>query len=398
MANLIDIYRCSEIGNPDSIVTMFQGNLRLGIVRGGQLGRMLLQPCMSFGIKPLIMDIDPDAPCRDFCADFTIGDARDYNDLYSFGKKVDLLTVEVEDVNVKALYKLREEGVAVRPSPEIIQIIQDKGLQKEFFSRENIPTAEYKLVNSKEDIFALESWLPMVQKIRTSGYDGRGVKIVRKSADFDSILDGPSVLEKCVDIDKEISIIAARNGEGQVETFPAVEMVFNEKTNMLDFLFTPSSIPEGLSEKAENIAKEIVEKLALEGIIAVEMFLTKSGSILVNELAPRPHNSGHHTIESCDTSQFEQHIRAICNLPLGKTTLKSPAVMLNLVGEEGYSGPVRYKNIEQALKNPGVFVHRYGKKITRPNRKMGHITVINKELKKAKVVAQLIKDSVRIIA
>ncbi len=377
---------------------VFRGEIRLGIIQGGQLGRMLLQPCMNFGITPYVMDKDPEAPCRKFCEHFFQGDARKYEDVYEFGRRVDILTLEYEDVNLEALTQLEKDGILVYPSPAVIKIIQDKGLQTQFFKDNAIPTSEFVLIDSSDELRAHASLLPAYQKLRQSGYDGRGVMKIASESDLEAGFDAPSVLERSVPVTKEISVIVARNVSGHMETFPIVEMEFHSQANMLDFLFAPAELDDSVRRRAEQTAREIAQKIEVVGLLAVEMFVTPEAEVLVNELAPRPHNSGHHTIEANSTSQFEQHLRAILDLPLGSPAMRSPAVMVNLVGAEGFEGPVRYRGLEEVLALPGVHIHRYGKKCTRPFRKMGHVTVINDDIRAAKQIASEVQKKVRVEA
>ncbi|MCB9722220.1 MAG: 5-(carboxyamino)imidazole ribonucleotide synthase [Candidatus Omnitrophica bacterium] len=378
--------------------TFFGKEIRLGILRGGQLGRMLLQPCMNFGIIPHIMDIDESAPARPYCHQFSCGDAGNYDDVYRFGKGLDALTLEIEHVNLDALQQLQHDGVNVFPDPSLIEIVQDKGLQKQFYRDRGLPTADFFLVDSLKEWMQTDIAFPVVQKARREGYDGRGVAILNDPQDLGRAIDSPSVIETRVDIKKEISVLVARNQAGQVSTFPTVEMVFHEGVQMLDYLFAPARIPADQDREAVALAERLAREVGLVGLLAVEMFVTADDRILINEIAPRPHNSGHHTIEACRTSQFEQHIRSIFNLPLGSTELIAPAVMVNIVGEPGHSGPVAYIGIEPFLELPGVYIHRYGKKITRPHRKMGHVTVVRDSLDEALEIAQHIKEEVKAIS
>ncbi len=377
---------------------LFKGDLRLGIIQGGQLGRMLLQPCMNFGVTPYVMDKDPNAPCRSFCEHFFQGNARSYEDVCRFGEQVDILTLEYEDVNLEALTELERKGIQVHPSSAVVRIIQDKGLQKQFFSDNDIPTSEFRLLESGNELHKHASLLPAYQKLRKSGYDGRGVIKIASEAEMAQCFDEPSVIERCVEVEKEIAVIVARNIRGQMETFPVVEMVFHPQANMLDYLFAPAELEDTVRAEADRIARKIAREMGVVGVLAVEMFVTPRGEVLVNELATRPHNSGHHTIEANITSQFEQHLRAILDLPLGSPRMRSPAVMVNLVGERGFEGPVLYDGLEKILAWSGVYIHRYQKKNTRPFRKMGHVTVINDEIEKAKQIALKVKKTVGVRA
>ena len=374
-------------------------NLKLGIIAGGQLGKMLIQEASKWDIESYVMDNDENCPARSIASTFVKGSILDFEAVYQFGKLVDVLTFELENVNIQALKKLKSEGHRVVPDPEILELIQDKGLQKEFYRRNGIPTSKFSLYDSAESIVkAIENGaiqFPFVQKLRKGGYDGRGVAVISRATDLPKLLPGASVVEDKVEISKEISVIAARNGKGEVKCYPVVEMVFDNTANLVDKLLCPSSITVEQSEKAISFASEIVELLNMEGLLAVEFFINAQGNVVVNEMAPRPHNSGHHTIESIITSQFEQHLRAILNLPLGSTKLKLPSVMLNILGEDNHEGPVVYEGLTESMAIDGVKIHLYGKKITKPFRKMGHVTIMSSTLecalKKAEKVKQLIK-------
>ena len=374
-------------------------NLKLGIIAGGQLGKMLIQDASKWDIITYVMDMDEQCPSRNVASVFVKGNPQNFDDVYNFGKKVDFLTFELENINVDALLKLKSEGLQIAPDPEILNLIQDKGLQKEFYKKYNIPTSPFILLQSKDEIINAvlngDLKFPFVQKLRKGGYDGRGVSIINNEIDFNELLDCPSVIEKKINISKEIAIIIARNKNGEIKCFPPVDMIFEPKANLVKMLVCPSNISKEQSSKAEQIASYIAECLKIEGLLAVEFFIDNNGELFVNESAPRPHNSGHHTIESIVTSQFEQHLRAILNLPLGSTKLKLPAVMINLLGEEGFSGNVFYEGLTESMSIEGVKIHLYGKKITKPFRKMGHVTVIdndiNEAIKKAEYVQSVIK-------
>lgn len=374
-------------------------NLKLGIIAGGQLGKMLIQEASKWDIISYVLDKDEDCPARSIASYYVKGDNLDYDSVYQFGKQVDILTFELENVNIDALKQLKSEGHRIVPDPQVLELIQDKGLQKELYRKNGIPTSSFIIHDSKESILkGIERGdikYPFVQKLRKGGYDGRGVAVINDKTDLIKLLDGPSVIEDKVHIHKEISVITARNGRGEIKCFPVVEMVFDPKANLVDKLVCPSSITVEQSEKAINFAGEIIELLNMEGLLAVEFFINGEGDVVVNEMAPRPHNSGHHTIESIITSQFEQHLRAILNLPLGSTKLKLPSVMINVLGEENHDGPVMYEGLTESMAIEGVKIHLYGKKITKPYRKMGHITVLSSTLecalKKAEKVKKLIK-------
>lgn len=379
---------------------LFTSNLKLGIIAGGQLGKMLIQEATKLDISSYVLDKDENCPARSIASHFVKGDNLSFDDVYNFGKQVDILTFELENVNIEALKKLKAEGCKIVPDVSILELIQDKGLQKEFYKKNNIPTSPFKIYDSiyliLKGIGDGSIKLPFVQKLRKGGYDGRGVAVINSEKDYDKLLPGASVVEEKVDIDKEISIIVARNHNGEIKCYPAVEMVFDPKANLVDKLICPSSITVETSEKAMNIASEIIELMNMEGLLAVEFFINKKGEIIVNEMAPRTHNSGHHTIESIVTSQFEQHLRAILNLPLGSTKLKLPSVMLNLLGEEGHDGPVLYEGLAESMAIEGVKIHLYGKKITKPYRKMGHVTILSTSLESALQKAEKVKQFIKV--
>ncbi|MGX5691009.1 5-(carboxyamino)imidazole ribonucleotide synthase [Arcticibacter tournemirensis] len=376
----------------------FYGDLRVGVLGGGQLGRMLIQEAINYNVSISVLDPDPEAPCKNLCDKFVTGSLTDYEAVYNFGKKTDLLTIEIEKVNVEALQKLEEEGVLVYPQPRIIRLIQDKGLQKEFFKQHGIPTAPFQLIGSREVLKGASLSYPFIQKLRRDGYDGRGVYKVRSAADIAQAFDAPSIIEEWVDFEKEIAVIVARNENGDIKAFPCVEMEFNPDANLVEFLISPSTLPLETQKRAEFLAIEIANSLKITGLLAVEMFLTKDNRVLVNELAPRPHNSGHHSIEGNYVSQFEQHLRAIFNLPLGDIRPITNAVMINLLGEKGYEGPALYEGLEEAMKLDGVYVHLYGKKFTKPFRKMGHVTIIDDVREKAIEKARFVQETVKVKA
>lgn len=372
--------------------------LKLGILGGGQLGRMLIQEAINYNLTTLVLDPDPDAPCKHIANKFECGSITDFDTVYNFGKKADIITIEIEKVNIEALEQLEKEGKLVFPQARVIRLIQDKGVQKQFFKENDIPTAPFQLVNSKEDLLATNFTYPYILKQRKDGYDGKGVMKISNIGAIDNAFDAPSLIEELVDFEKEIAVIVARNSNGDIKTFPMVEMEFNAEANLVEFLISPSTYPDDIQEKAEKIAMNIATALNITGILAVEMFVTKSGEILVNEVAPRPHNSGHQTIEGNYVSQFEQHLRAIFNLPLGDTRSLSNAVMINLLGEKGYEGIAKYDGLEKILAIDGVYVHLYGKKYTKPFRKMGHVTIIDQNRAQAIAKAKLIQKTLRVIS
>ncbi len=373
----------------------FYGDLKLGILGGGQLGRMLIQESINFNITSYVLDPDQHAPCKDLCEKFVQGSLTDYETVYNFGKQVDLLTIEIEKVNVDALEQLENEGIQVYPQSRVIRLIQDKGIQKQFFKENNIPTAAFRLFKNKEEILSADLPFPYIQKLRRDGYDGRGVNVIKNKSDLEKAFTEPSLVEDMIDFDKELSVIVARNIDGETKTFPCVEMEFNPEANLVEYLISPSTLNPETLRKADKLAIKVAEDLNIVGILAVELFLSKTGEILVNEIAPRPHNSGHQTIEGNYTSQYEQMLRAIFNLPLGDTRTLGNAVMINLLGEKGYEGPAEYEGLNDILKMEGVYIHLYGKKITKPFRKMGHVTIMDddraKAIEKARLVQKIIK-------
>lgn len=376
----------------------FYQDFRLGILGGGQLGRMLLQACPNYDVYNVVLDPDPEAPCRHLASRFVQGSLTDYETVYRFGKEVDLLTIEIENVNVQALYQLEREGLTIYPQPRVIDIIQDKRTQKQFYRDNGIPTPDFILVDGKADIAANLDFLPAFNKLGRGGYDGGGVRRLDGAADIERAFDAPGVLEKLVDFDREISVIAARNAQGEIAVFPAVECVFDPRYNLVDYLLAPSQASAAILERAEAIARMVIDRLGLVGILAVEMFVTRDGEVLVNEVAPRPHNSGHQTINANYTSQYEQHLRAILGLPLGSTALKSPSAMVNVLGEEGHSGPARYEGLNELLSISGVNLFLYGKKFTRPKRKMGHVTILDNDLERLMQKVAQVKQAIRVVA
>jgi 5-(carboxyamino)imidazole ribonucleotide synthase len=376
---------------------MFKRHLKLGLIKGGQLGKMLLQEAPSYDVRSFVMDDDVNCPCRHLCFEFTQGDPTNFDDVYAFGKKVDVLTFEYEHINVEALQKLKSEGLCIYPDPSIIELVQDKGRQKEFYRRHNIPTADFQIVANRLALKACTDFFPAVQKTCKAGYDGKGVYKLTDKSDIADAFNEPSVLEKHIDFDKEISVIVARNWDGQEAVYKPVEMLFHPQKNLVEFLRCPADISAAVEKKATAIALDILHQLNLVGILAVEMFV-KGNEVLVNEIAPRVHNSGHHTIEGALTSQFEQHLRAVMDLPLGLTDMTLPSVMVNLLGEDGYEGKAMYEGIEKALALEGVYIHLYGKTKTKPFRKMGHATILDRDIKKAFAKARKVKELIKITA
>ncbi|NGM73746.1 5-(carboxyamino)imidazole ribonucleotide synthase [Sphingobacterium sp. SGL-16] len=376
----------------------FYGELQLGILGGGQLGRMFIQEAINYNVNVHVLDPDKNAPCRKLCQHFECGSLSDYDTVYNFGKDLDMITIEIEKVNVDALEALEEEGVIVYPQSRVIRLIQDKGLQKQFFKQNDIPTSAFQFISNVDSLKTANLSIPYVQKLRKDGYDGKGVKMIRTEDDLANAFTEPSIIEEIVDFEKEIAVIVARNDKGEVKTFPMVEMEFNPEANLVEFLISPSTYSFEIQQQAEELAKKIANDLQIVGLLAVEMFLTKTGEILVNELAPRPHNSGHQTIEGNFTSQFAQHMRAIFNLPLGDTSARSNAVMINLLGEEGYEGLAKYEGVEEVLAMDGVYVHLYGKKYTKPFRKMGHVCIVNADRELAISNARKVQEILKVIA
>src|ERR1700761_1933424 len=376
----------------------FYGDLKLGILGGGQLGRMLIQQAINYNVTVKVLDPDREAPCRKLCDEFMVGSLGDYETVYKFGKKVDLLTIEIEKVNVDALEALEKEGVLVYPQPRIIRLIQDKGLQKQFFKENDIPTADFQIISNVQELRQSHIPFPYIQKLRRDGYDGRGVYKVVDESYLERAFTEPSLVERWINFEKEIGVIVARNDDGEVKAFPLVEMEFNPQANLVEFLISPSTLPFEVQQDAERIAKRIAETLKIVGLLAVEMFLDKHGRILVNELAPRPHNSGHQTIEGNTVSQFEQHLRAIFNQPLGDTACLNNAIMINILGEAGYEGPAVYQGIEKILKREGVYMHLYGKALTKPFRKMGHVTIVDANRERAIEKARFVQKTLKVIS
>ncbi len=377
---------------------LYRNGLRVGILGGGQLGRMLIQSAINYNLTNCIVDPDANAPCKNIADEFSQGKLTDFDTVYNFGKQCDVVTIEIENVNCEALKKLEQEGIPVYPQPHIIELIQDKGLQKQFYLEHGIPTAPFVLVDSPSEIREKWNQFPAILKLRREGYDGRGVMKINSAADIDKAFDKPSLVEELIPFDKELAVIVHRNIGGEVKTFPVVEMDFHPEHNLVEFLFCPANITWQISKKASEIAIQVAEALGIVGTLAVEMFLTKNGDILVNEVAPRVHNSGHHSIEGNVTSQFEQHLRAIMGLPLGNTHVKQPAVMVNLLGEDGYDGPAQYKGLETVLALDGVSIHLYGKQFTRPFRKMGHVTITDPDLQTARARAKKVKETLKVIS
>ena len=372
---------------------------KIGILGAGQLGRMLIQAGINYNLELHSLDPDSHAPAAGISSSFKKGSFDDYDVVLDFGKDKDLITVEIEHVNTAALKKLEQDGKMVFPQPDILETIQDKGLQKEFFSTNGFPTSPYMLIEKATDLNELaDDWFPCFQKSRKSGYDGKGVKYIASRKEIHEAFDVPSVIEKAVRIKKEVSVLVASNGHGQISTFPVVDMLFHPTANLVEFLSSPSEVEESLQEEATKLAKEIALKIGIRGLLAVELFIDQDNHILVNELAPRPHNSGHHTIEGNRVSQFDQHLRAILGWPLGDTTALMPSVMVNILGEPGYDGVAIYKGLEEIVALPGVYVHLYGKQNTKPFRKMGHVTITNASREEAIKIARKVQSTLKVVS
>lgn len=380
----------------------FSSNFRLGILGGGQLGKMLLYETRKYDISTAVLDPNPDAPARLAANYFQVGDLQDYETVFEFGKKVDVLTFEIENVNVQALLALEQLGKKVYPSAHTLLQIQDKGVQKNFYKKHNLPTSPFEVFASKEELVNAikeQKWsLPFVWKTCKGGYDGMGVKVIRQQKDIASLPEAECIAEQLIPFKNELAVIVVRSVSGETKTYPVVEMEFHPAANQVEYVLSPARVPTKVSKKATEIALKVSSAFQHVGILAVELFQTEDDQILINEVAPRPHNSGHFSIESSFTNQFEQHLRAILNLPLGETKQKLGAVMVNLVGHANYTGEVYYQHIEKILALPGVTPHIYGKKQTRPYRKMGHVTIVHEDLSLARKIAQQVKEQINVIS
>ena len=380
----------------------FSSDFKLGILGGGQLGKMLLHETRKFDVQTFVLDPSDEAPCVIACNKFFQGDLSDFDTVYEFGKLVDVLTFEIELVNLQALEKLESEGVKVYPSSATLKKIQNKGFQKDFYNQHDIPTSPYKRFNTISDLRLSVNdgsvSIPFVWKLAEFGYDGFGVKVIRQESDLDTLPDAECISEDLVAFKNELAVIVARNPDGNVVSYPVVEMEFHPEANQVEYVICPARIDDEIANDARELALKVSEAFDHVGLLAVEMFLTKDNQLLINEVAPRPHNSGHYSIEGSYTSQFENHLRAILNLPLGSTESKAAAVMVNLSGAEGHSGNVVYENIDKVLAIPGVTPHIYGKRQTRPFRKMGHVTIVNNDMKIAREIAEKVKDTLKVIS
>lgn len=375
---------------------------KLGILGGGQLGKMLALAAHNWETPIYMLDRASDFPAGKVATQFVEGNFKDYDDVYQFGQLVDVLTVEIEHVNTDALIQLQKEGKIVHPDPNMLNIIKDKGLQKQFYEEHGLPSSPFQLFENKAAITSsIENGAlqyPFVQKARTAGYDGQGVAIIRTAEDQHKLLDTASIVEPLVDIQKEIAVVVAQNEAGEIKAFTPVEMEFHPTANLVEFLSCPAELTPEQTETAQNLAQKIIKTFGICGLLAVELFLTNDGAIIINEVAPRPHNSGHHTIDSCATSQFQQHLRGVLNLPLGSTEMHTPSVMINLLGAEGHTGPTRYEGMHTCMGVEGAKFHLYGKTITKPFRKMGHATILDSDLQQAREKATFIQNNLKIIA
>lgn len=384
------------------MLNYFSSNFSLGILGGGQLGKMMLYETRKYDIQTRVLDPNPEAPCKIACDHFTTGDLMDYDTVINFGRKVDVLTFEIEGVNVAALKQLEQERIKTWPSADTLEKIQNKGIQKNFYKEHQIPTADFQVFQTKNDLLeALKTDkinLPFVWKSTTGGYDGKGVSVIKSQENLQELSEGECLVENLIPFKNELAVIVARSVSGEVKTYPVVEMEFHPTANQVEYVICPARIEDEVAKKARELAVKVSEAFEHVGLLAVEMFQTEENEILVNEVAPRPHNSGHYSIEASYTNQFEQQIRAILDLPLGNTESKVGGIMVNLVGDPAHEGEVIYKNIEQIMKMPGVTPHIYGKKITRPFRKMGHVTIVNEDLAEARRIAEEVKNSIKVIS
>jgi 5-(carboxyamino)imidazole ribonucleotide synthase len=384
------------------MINYFSSNFKLGILGGGQLGKMMLYETRKYDIQTNVLEPNPEAPCKIACDYFETGDLMDFDTVVNFGRKVDVLTFEIEGVNIEALKQLAQEGIKTYPSAETLEKIQNKGIQKNFYKKHQIPTADFEVFSSKKDLIsALENSkisFPFVWKSTTGGYDGKGVSVIKNKEALNDLPDAECIAETLVPFKNELAVIVARSASSEVKTYPVVEMEFHPTANQVEYVICPARIEDTVATKARELAVKVSEAFEHVGLLAVEMFQTENDEILVNEVAPRPHNSGHYSIEASYTNQFEQHIRAILDLPLGITDSKVGGIMVNLVGDANHEGEVVYENIEKIMKMPGVTPHIYGKKIIRPFRKMGHVTIANKDLAEARKIAEEVKNSIKVIS
>lgn len=371
---------------------------KIGILGGGQLGRMLLQASANYPVETFVMESDEDCPAAHLCHHFIKGDIKNFDDVYNFGKNLDALTIEIEAVNEDALEKLEQDGITIFPKPSALRVIKNKILQKEFYKTHQIPTSAFVVTNNLAEVNEQKTFLPAVHKLAVGGYDGRGVQVLHKISDLDKAFDAPSVLEKLVDIKKEISMLVAVNLKGETVLYPAVDMMFNRQLNILDYQVSPANIDKNILWKLEAVALTLVKHLKSPGIFAVETFIDRNDNVWVNETAPRVHNSGHHTIEGNYSSQFDMLWRIMLDYPLGNTSCILPAAIVNILGEEGYTGEACYKGLQEILKMDNVFVHIYGKRETKPGRKMGHVTVLSSEKQELLHTANKIKHTLKVVS
>ncbi len=376
----------------------FSNAKKLGIIGGGQLGKMLIQAALDLDIEVWVLENDENCPCNEIAHKFIKGDITDFEAVYNFGKQVDVITIEIENINIEALKKLESEGKKVFPQPSIIESIKDKRSQKQFFKDQGIPTSDFILVDGKEDIRKNNLFLPAVNKIGVGGYDGKGVQVIKDLEEIDKCFDAKGILEKLIDFEKELAVVVARNPSGETKAFPLVEMVFHPEANLVEYLFSPAQISIELSKKATQIAIDVANTYKIVGLLAVEMFLTKDKQILVNEVAPRPHNSAHQTQKANFTSQFDQHIRAIFDLPLGNPEAIMQAAMVNILGEVGYEGIAIYNGLDTILKEENIYPFFYGKKLTKPFRKMGHVSILEQDFEKLKEKVKFVQKNLKVIS
>ena len=372
--------------------------VKIGILGGGQLGKMLLQAAANYPVETWVMENDSECPAANLCHHFVKGDIKDFDAVYNFGKKLDAVTIEIESVNEDALEKLENAGVKVFPKASALRIIKNKISQKEFYKSNQIPTSEFVITKNKADLNSHLAFIPAVHKLGMGGYDGRGIQILRDTKDIELGFDQPSVLEKMVDIEKEISQIVVINARGETALYSPVDMVFDQRLNLLDYQISPANIPEKTVWKIEAVAMAVVKGLKSPGIFAVELFIDRKGEVFVNETAPRVHNSGHHTIEGNFSSQFDMLIRLMLDYPLGNPDAILPAAIVNLVGAEGFSGKADYQGLTDVLQMDNVFVHVYGKKQTKPGRKMGHVTILSREKQDLVFKANRIKQTLKVVS
>ena len=373
-------------------------SLKIGIVGGGQLGKMLIQTALDLDLHITVLDPDPECSCATIASRFICGSLTDYHTVYAFGKDLDVITIEIENVNIEALKQLEKEGKSVFPQPGVVEIIKNKSTQKQFFADHAIPTSTFIRVKNREDVIRNAEFLPAVNKLSVGGYDGKGVQLLKTPADLPLAFDADGILEKFVDFEKELAVIVARNSRGEVRCFPPVEMVFHPVANLVEYQFSPARISPETREKAEEIARNTAEAFGITGLLAVEMFLTREGDILVNEVAPRPHNSGHHTQKANAVSQFDQHWRAILGLPLGDTTPFSLAAMVNILGEEGHTGEAEVQGLDSILQVKDAYPFFYGKKQTKPFRKMGHVSILAPDFENLKEKVNFVQNNLKVIS